>query len=130
MLSAQHAGLVFSPHTFLHTNETTQQQQLHHIKMLVADEDEAAAALCALPSTLASSHSDAKSFQHIWAQVPPQPSPSSPFPFARASRGFAFPCPGVGTSAKRSQFSFLLNFLRFWLPRKFVCDFPLYFLLS
>lgn len=64
-MSAQHTGLVFSPHTFLHTNEA--QQQHHHVKMMVADEDEAAAALCALPSTTA--HPDPKAFQHIWAQI-------------------------------------------------------------
>lgn len=63
MTSAQHAGLLFSPHTFLHTNETH-----HNAKMmLIAEEDEAAAALCALPST--SAQVDPKSFQHIWAQI-------------------------------------------------------------
>ena len=77
-MSAQHTGLVFSPHTFLHTNEA--QQQHHHVKMMVADEDEAAAALCALPSTTA--HPDPKAFQHIWAQVPT----SSFFPYL-----FSFP---------------------------------------
>jgi hypothetical protein len=63
MTSAQHAVLLFSPHTFLHTNETHQPH--HHAKMM--DEDEAAAALCALPST--SAKVDSKAFQHIWAQI-------------------------------------------------------------
>lgn len=63
MMSAHHPGHVFSPHTFVHTTESRPVQQ--HQAMLA--EDEAAAALCALPST--TNHTDLKAFQHIWAQI-------------------------------------------------------------